>query len=319
MPAEVEGMFYSKRSASDVPWHKLGNPFEEDFTLEEAFTASGADWEVGTRELVNANGATNPFVREIYRKDTNLAIGSCGLRWTPYQNRTLYNWFEPLIEDKLVSLETGGVLKGGEVVWCLARTDADNKEVVKGDEVSSYVLLSNRHNGKTSIRVGFTPMRVVCWNTLSIAESMAASKLLRVRHTASAESTLEEIRDVMNLATQEFEATVEQYRFLASRQVNISDLQKYVKILLDVEGKDDDDLPTRTTNKIAQIVDLALDGLGQDIPGVRGTWWGAYNGVTEYLSYEYGRNEENRLDSLWFGQNANFNKNALERAVELAA
>ncbi len=122
----------------------------------------------------------------------------------------------------------------------------------------------------------------------------------------------------MNLADQEFEATAEQYRFLASKQINASDLHKYVKIVLDVQQQEDDDLSTRTKNIIGKVEEFFLIGKGNDMPGVNGTYWAAYNGVTEYLNYEKGRTNENRMDSLWFGQNGNLSQKALDTALALA-
>ena len=123
----------------------------------------------------------------------------------------------------------------------------------------------------------------------------------------------------MNLADQEFEATAEQYRFLASRQINATDLHKYVKIVLDVHQQEEDELSTRTKNIIGKVEEFFLLGKGNDLPGVNGTYWAAYNGVTEYLNYEKGRTNENRMDSLWFGQNGNLSQKALDTAVALAA
>ena len=123
----------------------------------------------------------------------------------------------------------------------------------------------------------------------------------------------------MNLADQEFEATAEQYRFLASKQINATDLHKYVKIVLDVHQQEEDELSTRTKNIIGKVEEFFLLGKGNDLPGVNGTYWAAYNGVTEYLNYEKGRTNENRMDSLWFGQNGNLSQKALDTAVALAA
>ena len=123
----------------------------------------------------------------------------------------------------------------------------------------------------------------------------------------------------MNLADQEFEATAEQYRFLASKQINATDLHKYVKIVLDVHQQEEDELATRTKNIIGKVEEFFLLGKGNDLPGVNGTYWAAYNGVTEYLNYEKGRTNENRMDSLWFGQNGNLSQKALDTAVALAA
>ena len=65
-------------------------------------------------------------------------------------------------------------------------------------------------------------------------------------------------------------------------------------------------------NKLFQV------GYGNDLAGVRNTYWALYNGVTQYLSYESGRTQDGRLDSLWFGQNKSKNETALEYALNLA-
>jgi hypothetical protein len=59
-------------------------------------------------------------------------------------------------------------------------------------------------------------------------------------------------------------------------------------------------------------------GHGQDLPGVRNTYWALYNGVTQYLSYEAGRTQDSRMDSLWFGNAKTKNESALEYALEMA-
>ena len=64
---------------------------------------------------------------------------------------------------------------------------------------------------------------------------------------------------------------------------------------------------------------MAEAGRGNDLPSIRGTYWSAYNGVSEWLTYGRGRSEDNRLNSLWFGDSANTNRHALEVALDMAA
>ena len=120
------------------------------------------------------------------------------------------------------------------------------------------------------------------------------------------------------MANQEFEATANVYRFLASRSVSTTDLEKYVKIVFDA-NKPEDEISTRTKNILLKVTDLFESGKGNDLEGVRGTYWAAYNAVSEYLNYTKGRTSNNRIDSLWFGQNGTMNRKALAQAVALAS
>jgi len=121
----------------------------------------------------------------------------------------------------------------------------------------------------------------------------------------------------MDTVNAEFEATAEQYRFLASKQVHVGDLEKYVKILLGVDNKSPEEIKTRTQNIIGDIL-ARFHGPKQRLPGIEGTWWAAYNAYNEYLNYQKGRNKNNRLDSLWFGTGVNDNAKALQTATDFA-
>ncbi len=159
-------------------------------------------------------------------------------------------------------------------------------------------------------------MRVVCANTLALATGSDASKLIRVRHTKEVHQNLAAIREVMNLANQEFEATAEQYRLLARKNINQADLQKYLKLVFQVN--DGQDASTRMKNLMDEVVGLFEAGRGNNLPSTRHTFWTAYNAVSEHLSYNRGRNADNRLNSLWFGDGANLNRHALEVALSMA-
>ncbi len=314
MPADIESMVYS---ASETPWHGLGTPIDDTVSFWEAFEKANLNWNVFTEPTYRKDGTL--LRQRVAIRDTDQAeLGSVGPRWTPLQNKDAFKVFEPLVEDGTISLETAGSLKGGKRVWVLCKINLDNSEIVKGDEVAKYSLLSNGHDGILGVHFGFTPIRVVCTNTESMARNSKASKLIRVRHHKFVQQNVEKLREVMDFANQEFEATAEQYRHLASRGINQSDLQKYLKIVFKLDKKEKDEISTRSKNILGRVEDLFESGKGTDIPGVKGTYWGAYNAVTEYLNYEKGRTAENRMDSLWYGQNRDMSELALETALTLA-
>ena len=319
MSHEVERMVF----AGATPWHGLGTEIDDATNFWDAFKLAGLDWEVETEPLYRKGAADQVVGEEVkaqaaVRTSDDKVLGVVGPRWTPLQNRDACKVFEPLIDSGDMRLHTAGSLRGGERIWVLCQLGLDNTEIVPNDEIAKFALLSNGHDGKLAVHFGFTPIRVVCANTEAMARSSKASKLIRIRHHRFVKNNVEKLRDIMNLADQEFEATAEQYRFLASKQINASDLHKYVKIVLDVQQQEDDDLSTRTKNIIGKVEEFFLIGKGNDMPGVNGTYWAAYNGVTEYLNYEKGRTNENRMDSLWFGQNGNLSQKALDTALALA-
>jgi phage/plasmid-like protein (TIGR03299 family) len=312
MPAAVEQMMF----VGATPWHGLGNQVDADIGVEDAIVAAGLDWEVGLKDLQTVDGVPVSH-RATYRKTDGSILGVVGPRYTPLQNKDSFDWFQPFIDAGECGIHTAGSLHSGQKVWVLAQLNRDSSEIVRGDEVSKFILLSNSHDGTTAIRVGYTPIRVVCVNTLAMAHNNKSSQLIRIRHTRSSKNNLEQVRDIMDNINAQFEATAEQFRFLASKNFNQADIRRYVKTMLGIEGTVDGDIKTRTRNIMDEILAL-VEGPKQSATNVRGTWWAAYNGYNEYLNYNKGRTEDNRLDSLWFGANANDNIKALEKAMEFA-
>ena len=205
MPAMVEKMMF----VGATPWHGEGTKLDENPSISEAIVAAGLDWEVGTKSLFTAEG-TEVNAKATFRKTDNRVLGVVGPRYTPLQNQDAFDWFQPFLDAQECQLHTAGSLSEGEKVWVLAQLNRDNCEIVKGDEVSKFILLSNSHDGSTSIRVGYTPIRVVCVNTLAAAHNSKDSQLIRIRHTRSSKTNLDNVRDIMDNIYAQFEATAEQ-------------------------------------------------------------------------------------------------------------
>lgn len=303
----------------ETPWHGLGTSLDAPPTVEEGIKAAGLDWEVGVKPLQTIDGEEVDH-KATYRVTDGKIFGVVGPGYRPLQNREAFAWFQPLLDSGEVSLHTAGSLQDGKKVWVLAKINKPALEIAPGDLVERFVLLSNSHDGTRAVRLGFTPIRVVCANTLRMAHNAEAesNKLIKVLHTKNVVQSLEAIREIMDVANAQFEASAEQYRKLAQFKISKADLRKYVKVVLGVDEKDESELPAQTLTKIGAIINAAEVGKGNDMPAIRGTLWAAYNGVTEYLGYEYGRTQDSRLDSLWWGQNAKVSQKALEVALQMA-
>lgn len=313
MAHEVESMMYT----GNTPWHGLGTRIIHAPTLAEGIVAAGLDWNVGLKPLYLADGRTVEEARATIRESDNSILGVVGTQYKPLQNAEAFNWFQPFLDAKEATLETAGSLRDGKRVFVLAKLNRAPLEIAKGDAVEKYILLSNSHDGTLAVRVGFTPIRVVCANTLAMALNGNASQLIRVRHSQSVVGNLNLIRDIMNAANSQFEATADQYRALAQKQISVKDLETYVKRVFDIPMEREEG--SRVGNKVmAAVIPLFLKGRGNDLASIRGTYWAAYNAVTEYVAHERGKDAGNRLDSTWFGTGAVINTKALAIAAEMS-
>ena len=334
---ENDNMF----SVGTTPWHGLGIVLDNPPSIIEGLQNAQLDWTVSVLPLYckiptppvsngrftrNASQFYEVTHRAVHRDDTHEILGIVGPSWTPVQNIDAFKVFEPLVEDKSLMLETAGSLKNGRRVWILSRINIDADEIGKGDEIRPYVLLSNAHDGTMAVRFGFTPIRVVCNNTLTAAEGSGTSKLVRLTHTANVYNNLESLRDMLELAKDSFSASIEQFKWLANKEINAADLMKYVKIVFtpsfekELEEATEKNEATEIVLTPTQenVIQLFESGLGSNLPKAK-SWWGAYNSVNEWLMYHRGNNTDNRLNSVWFADGYALNKRALDTAMRLAA
>lgn len=328
MPHQLESMFYR----GEVPWHKLGTPVTEALTVEQAIQLAGLDWSVSVQNIppIEVNGQTIRIdTKLIMRDDNGTKLGEVGPDYKPLQNAESFKFFNPFVQSGEATFETAGSLQFGKRIWILAKLNKPDSVIVpeSDDRVAKYILLSNSHDGTLAIRVGFTPIRVVCANTLSLAHNSNASQLLRIKHRGNVSETLDRVQQIVNIANQRFEATAEQYKALANKQINAETLEKYVKIVFSQkttlkqieEQAGIVQVKEQRSNVLPKVTELFEHGRGNDMPGVKGTFWAAYNAVTEYIQYNRGTDEARRLDSTWFGPGQTLNQKALSTAIELVA
>ena len=329
MPAYFETGFMVGRPA----WHGLGKvlPADTHLSVEEGLAAAGLDWQVDLLPLEIKTrvcspkepqqwpmaGMTVPAMATVRQQDKSV-LGVVGMRYNVLQNIEAFRWFQPFLDANEATLHTAGSLYGGKRIWVLAKLNRKSIEVVEGDNVDKFLLLSNSHDGTSCVRVGFCPIRVVCANTLAMGHKVG--QLLRLRHTSSMKASLDDVRDIVNTANQQFEATAQQYRALAHSAISPEDLRSYVRqVVLDVPGDTPyDKLGARKAATLQDVIDRYHAPLGDRYVSTRPTWWRAYNAVTEYYSYAAGRNENTRLKSLWYGDNQKRSEKALTTAVTLS-
>lgn len=306
MTHEFESGFLVKNAA----WHKLGTVIEKAPTVEEGIKLAGLDWKVNLEPLQTLNGEAVDH-KALRRDSDNKILSVVGPNWTPVQNDRAFEFFDQYLKTGEVELETAGSLKEGKIIWVLAKIKNVKGEVIKNDPIQRYFMLSNAHYQGRSLSLGFTDIRVVCKNTLAMADASDNSKLIRIMHSKNIEQNLDSIKSTINMAGQNFQANLEKLQALNRRGINQKDIQKFVDVIffqmpqLDVispafQASFEKNLSTRSGNKRLEIIDkmnqLIEEGLGANAQ--TRTAYGLYQAATEYFTHYDGKDYESRLDKL---------------------
>jgi len=317
MAHQVQTMFSYKQT----PWHGLGKIIHDVPTIAEGIKLAGLDWRVEQKPVFtltpDGDYTLIPDKAALVRNDDSTTLAVLSPRYKALQNSEAFDFFQPFIDNKLASLETAGALQEGRKIWVLAKLNKAPIEIKGNDIVEKFVLLSNSHDGSTAVRVGFTPIRVVCANTLAMSHNAKDSQLMRVFHGSKVKENVEMLRDTINAIDASFEATEEQMKILARRQVGKEELKKYIKVVFKISEDLEDGRKKINAEKLEERITQLFDvSAGAQEAGH--TYWGAYNAVNYYLNHEYGRSQDGRLDSIWFGYNSRVNASAFAEAVRAA-
>lgn len=299
------------------PWSSVSKNIGEVSSMREAMVNAGVDYTISKEPLCRSDGSIIPNHFGVMRNDTKAIFDVVKNSWKPLQNLCCFNFFDVMLEEESIKIDSVGSIRGGERMFIVAKINEPPMSITGEDTIDKYIILINNHNKKSSIRVGFTPIRMWCTNMLPSIMRNNQSQILKIRHARSPRESLEGLKEILNVANAQFSATQEQLRFLASKYINYNDLKKYVKTVMQFEEKDED-MSTRSINVMEKIIHLHKHGRGNSLVGVRGTWYASFNAINEHLNYFSGRSVDTRLESLWLGKNATLNDKAMAIALEMA-
>ena len=339
MAHKVETMAY----AGQVPWHGLGKQVDSNMSPQEMLEAAQIDWTVSKRpaytvdrpdcwNIVDPTGEANflrcPDNHFLVRDSDNKVLSPCGESYVPFQNSEVMNFFKKFTEAGSMTMETAGSLKDGKDIWGLAKLK-DDFSLNGGDQVKGYLLLNNSHQVGKALTIMFTPIRVVCNNTLTMALQNEGNRF-RVLHLQMFDEEIHKAaEEALGISGQQMKVFKEQSEFLASRRAKPFDVDNFIaeccqpKLLIErAKQLNLEVLPTLRDEfkNTAQMVSEAIEtSPGHELQSAKGTWWGVINAVTYVVDHKKkAMAEGNALHSAWFGSGANTKRKALTKALEYA-
>lgn len=278
-----------------------------------------------TENIIDSHSAT-------YIEESNKTISVVGSRYGIIQNSKAFEFIDLMTSGTLGAeqtpiIETAGILDDGARMYVTAKMP--NKFFIDGDDsdgIDDYILFTNTHDGSGAVMALFTPIRVICQNTLNAAIRGASNKV-SFKHTAnvgerlefSKEENMKYILSILGKHKQFTDEFTSQLYNLKSQTITDADATMFATYVMSgVNAKENmrliksnnmdvlgvSEISTRTKNQIISLRDAIESGVGQS--QFRGTKLWLYNGLTSYLGNDRSyKSEQDKMDSIMLGGDSN--------------
>ena len=312
-------------SVQEKAWHGLGQIVTDYPTSREALEFAGLNYTVEKRPLFtydttnfNADKETDVIFPEVsvpnyfatVRNDTDQVLGLVGREYKIIQNVDAFSFFDSIVGGEGILYETAGALGSGERIFITAKLPDYIKVGNQEDGlIEKYIFLTTSHDGSGGITAAFTPIRIVCQNTLSMAMSYC-SNVVKIRHTENAGERLKQAHKIMgitNTLTTELQSIFNKWARVRITEKQVMQLIQQAmaptkEVLENVIKGGTDDLSTLFKNICEKTFVYAMTSPSQQTETTKGTLFGAYNAVSGYFqNVRQYKNGEDKLNSILFG------------------
>lgn len=271
------------------------------------------DWKPSVADIINTHKAT-------LRTDNNDTLGIVGKGYGVVQNRKAFDFMDFIKEASGSEpiIESFGALGYGERMFITA-TLGEDCYLNPNDAIKNYVVFTNSHDGTGGVMAFFTPIRVICQNTLNMAIKGCSNKVT-FKHTSKVEERLDwTIERKRRIAAELFSKSVKFSEKFMERMLGLKEQTVTADYTRDFIGKmcltaptfelwkkanfnadRVEEISTRTKNIMAALSDSIDNGVGQEFN--RGTKVWLLNGVTTYLQNEKNwKSQEDKFNAMMFG------------------
>lgn len=311
-------------SVKEKAWHGLGQIIEDYPTSAEAIKYAGLDYTVRKEKIFIKPAEEWQPVDSFFatvREDTLQMLGVVSSSYKVVQNANAFTFFDSLVNsDTQIKYETAGALGSGERIFITAKMP-DVIRVGRKDDIEEYIFLTTSHDGSGSIMAAFTPVRIVCNNTLNMA-LRNHSNAVYIKHTANAEDRLKEAARIISITNKTSDILEAMFNKWAKVRITDAELLKLIQLAMSpnkevfkaVATNDKAYEFSRQFDDVCgSVFEYAMTSPTQQMETTAGTLFGAYNAITGYYQNvkEY-KSEDAKLNSILYGTGLDRTKKAFE-------
>src|SRR6266542_4493557 len=277
-------------SVKEKAWHGLGKIVEQYPTAEEAIRFAGLNYEVVKRPLFtydadNSSEETAPDGIQI-------------------PEIIVPNYFATVRKDTDQILGVVG----------------SKYEVIQNATAFSFFdALVN--DGSGAAMAAFTPIRIVCNNTLNMA-LRNNSNAVYIKHTANAEEKLREAARIIHISDVMTEKLTDMFNHWARVRITDAELKKLIRLAMSpnkevfqavVTSNDSYEFSRQFEDVCGQVFEYAMTNPSQTMETTAGTLFGAYNAISGYYQNvkDY-KSADTKTNSILYGTAFERTKKAFE-------
>jgi phage/plasmid-like protein (TIGR03299 family) len=323
------------------PWERSGVTLMAEATTDPdiAIKKAGLDWTVERVDLRCADTLDPvPDFSVIRRSSDNGLLGVVGKDYEPFQNQQMFDVFKDLARinshhlRQPFTIETAGSFHHGKVVWALAHLP-DLGIRIGDDEAKTYLLISNGHTGNRTLIIAPTTVRVICKNSLRLAENQAFDRRKRVglaggftlKHTPGIHSSVNDAKAAFAATLINHAVTKSAWQHLAAKKLTTKLEKDLMARIFGAPGPDETDRAKSLRKSREERIAAILASPTSQVRGTKDTLFSAMQAVVEYVDHDRttrtgdgGDAEESRLFSANFGSGAELKERAWTAALEIA-
>jgi len=293
-------------------WSTIVGKDVEAKTSEEVIKLAGLDWQVlqSPIQYQTPSGIQTDADRVMnFRSDNNNPLGIVGSGYQVLQNSKMFNFLDSVVGSSEAMYVNAGSFKGGRKVYIQAKLPGFIRFDDGEDVGEKYLTFISSHDGSLGNSVLFTPIRVICQNTM-VRALKSQDHRTNIRHTLSMNVNLEQAKAALNLVAGQVKLLEQLSRKLIDRKFKDEQMTE----LLEKSGMipAEEKKSGRANNIIAEVLERFHYGKGSEFKTSKGTAWGAYNAVSEYVDHFRGSDEVKRSESLLMGSGMIIKNKTLE-------
>ncbi|MBN8523903.1 MAG: DUF932 domain-containing protein [Planctomycetes bacterium] len=324
------------------PWQRIGRALSPAAATDPAVAIreAGLDWTVSRVDLRTADSLDPvPDFAAIRKSNDGRILGVVGPDYEPFQNAGMFQVFTDLAQVSRddggmpFTIETAGAFNGGKVVWALAHLPELGIRISE-DVSNTYLLVSNGHTGNKTLVICPTTIRVICRNTLAMAEAQARHNRSKpglaggftIKHLPSIHESVNQAKNAFATVIRDHAVTKAAWNRLADVPLNRKLEHEFMAQVFGRPGPDESDRARALRKSREERIAAILASPTSQVKGTKDSLLSALFACTEWADHDRmtrttdgGNADEARLFSAAFGSAAALKERAWTAALDLAA